>query len=147
MTSFSSVLVGNESLLVECAKILLGRGHRIVTVASRNAEVIVWAEAAGLPVVAPGKGLEDRVTADFDWLLSIANLSVLPDALIARAAKGAVNFHDGPLPRYAGLNAPLWAMLNGETRHGVTWHRIEGGIDEGRVLQQAGLPDRAGEYY
>ncbi|PWE31805.1 peptide synthetase [Pararhodobacter marinus] len=139
MTSFSSVLVGNESLLVECAKILLGRGHRIVTVASRNAEVIAWAEAAGLPVVAPGKGLEDRVSADFDWLLSIANLSVLPDALIARAVKGAVNFHDGPLPRYAGLNAPLWAMLKGETRHGVTWHRIEGGIDEGRVLQQAGF--------
>ncbi|WP_370241476.1 MupA/Atu3671 family FMN-dependent luciferase-like monooxygenase [Pararhodobacter marinus] len=139
MTSFSSVLVGNESLLVECAKILLGRGHRIVTVASRNAEVIAWAEAAGLPVVAPGKGLEDRVSADFDWLLSIANLSVLPDALIARAVKGAVNFHDGPLPRYAGLNAPLWAMLKGETRHGVTWHRIEGGIDEGRILQQAGF--------
>ena len=139
MTSFSSVLVGNESLLVECAKILLGRGHRIVTVASRNAEVIAWAETAGLPVVAPGKGLETRVTDDFDWLLSIANLSVLPDALIARAAKGAVNFHDGPLPRYAGLNAPLWAMLNGETRHGVTWHRIEGGIDEGRILQQAGF--------
>ncbi|MBN8292232.1 LLM class flavin-dependent oxidoreductase [Rhodobacter sp. NTK016B] len=137
MTSFSSVLVGNESLLVECAKILLGRGHRIVTVASRNAEVIAWAETAGLPVVEPGKGLETRVTEDFDWLLSIANLSVLPDALIARAAKGAVNFHDGPLPRYAGLNAPLWAMLNGETRHGVTWHRIEGGIDEGRILQQA----------
>ena len=44
MTPFSCVLVGNESLLVECAKVLLGRGHGIVTLASRNPEVAAWAE-------------------------------------------------------------------------------------------------------
>ncbi|HEX9858486.1 MAG TPA: MupA/Atu3671 family FMN-dependent luciferase-like monooxygenase, partial [Paracoccaceae bacterium] len=48
----------------------------------------------------------------------------------------AVNFHDGPLPRYAGLNAPVWAILNGEARHGITWHLITGGIDEGDILDQ-----------
>ena len=101
-----------------------------------NRETVTWAEAAGIPVVAPGKGLEDRITGGFDWLLSIANLSVLPEALIARAAKGAVNFHDGPLPRHAGLNAPVWARLAGETRHGITWHMIEGGVDEGDILEQ-----------
>lgn len=137
MTPFSCVLVGNESLLVQCAKVLTGRGHRIVTVASRNPEVIAWASGAGIPVVAPGKGIEDRITADFDWLLSIANLSVLPEALLARAAKGAVNFHDGPLPRYAGLNAPVWALMQGEARHGITWHLIEGGVDEGDIVEQA----------
>ncbi|MCA0205889.1 MAG: LLM class flavin-dependent oxidoreductase [Proteobacteria bacterium] len=137
MTPFSCVLVGNESLLVQCAKVLTGRGHRIVTVASRNPEVIAWATGAGIPVVAPGKGIEDRVTAGFDWLLSIANLSVLPEALLSRAAKGAVNFHDGPLPRYAGLNAPVWALMAGEARHGITWHLIEGGVDEGDIVEQA----------
>ena len=137
MTPFSCVLIGNESLLVECAKVLLRRGHAVHAVASRNAEVIAWAEGAGLTVVAPGKGIEERITGGFDWLLSIANLSLLPEALIARARMGAVNFHDGPLPRYAGLNAPVWAKLNGETRHAVTWHRIEAGIDEGRILEQA----------
>ncbi|MCC0081139.1 MAG: LLM class flavin-dependent oxidoreductase [Rhodobacter sp.] len=136
MTPFSSVLVGNESLLVECAKVLIGRGHRVDAIASRNADVIRWAEGAGIPVVAPGAGIEDRIPGEFDWLLSIANLSVLPDRLIARARKGAVNFHDGPLPRYAGLNAPVWALLNGEALHGITWHRIESGIDEGRILEQ-----------
>ncbi|MCB1389359.1 MAG: LLM class flavin-dependent oxidoreductase [Rhodobacteraceae bacterium] len=137
MSPFSCVLVGNESLLVQCAKVLTGRGHRIVTVASHNADVIGWANGAGIPVIAPGKGIEERVTAEFDWLLSIANLSVLPDALLARAAKGAVNFHDGPLPRYAGLNAPVWALLAGEARHGITWHLIEGGVDEGDIVEQS----------
>ena len=136
MTQFRCVLVGNESLLVQCARALSGRGHQIVTVASHNADVIAWAASAGIPVVAPGTGIEDRVTAPFDWLLSIANLSVLPDALIKRAARGAVNFHDGPLPRHAGLNAPVWALLNGETRHGITWHLIGGGVDEGDILEQ-----------
>ena len=135
MTPFSCVLVGNESLLVECAKLLLGRGHGIATVASRNPDVIAWAEGAGIPVVAPGKGVEGRIAGGFDWLLSIANLTVLPEALIARARIGAVNFHDGPLPERAGLNAPVWALLNGEKLHGITWHRIEGGIDEGRILE------------
>ena len=70
----------------------------------------------------------------FDWLFSIANLEMIPESVLARAKAGAVNFHDGPLPRYAGLNAPVWAILAGETAHGITWHMIEGGIDEGDVL-------------
>lgn len=136
MSPLTCVLIGNESLLVECAKGLLSRGHRIATVASWNDDVIGWAKGAGIPVVEPGNGIEDRITGGFDWLLSIANLTVLPQALIARARKGAVNFHDGPLPRYAGLNAPVWARLKGETAHGITWHMIEGGIDEGDILEQ-----------
>ena len=136
MTPFTCVLVGNESLLIQCAKVLLGRGHTIGTVASRNTDVLAWAESAGIPTVAPGKGVESRINGEFDWLLSIANLSVLPQSLLDRAAKGAVNFHDGPLPRYAGLNAPIWARLNGEEQHGVTWHMIEGGVDEGDILEQ-----------
>lgn len=135
MNRFTSVLVGNESLLVECAKVLLQRGHRVELIASHNADVIAWADQEGIAVTAPGAGLNDRVTCEFDWLLSIANLSILPQTLISRAAKGAVNFHDGPLPRYAGLNAPVWARLKGETQHGITWHMIEGGVDEGDIVE------------
>lgn len=43
---------------------------------------------------------------DYDWLLSVANLSIIPQPLLDGARRGAVNFHDGPLPRHAGLNAP-----------------------------------------
>mgnify|MGYP003681959118 CR=1 FL=1 len=60
--------------------------------------------------------------------------------MLDAAAKGAVNFHDGPLPRYAGLNAPVWAQINGEQAHGITWHMIEAGIDEGDILAQATFP-------
>ena len=127
-------LVGGESLLVQCAEILLERGHEVVGVATANPDIESWAEGRSLPVHRPGARLGDVQHPEFDWLLSIANLTLIPEAMLAQAGKGAINFHDGPLPRYAGLNAPNWALIAGEPRHGVTWHRIEGGIDEGRIL-------------
>ncbi len=130
-----ALLVGNETLALQCGRAWLEAGHEIAAVATRHADVADWARGAGLRVIAPGPGLAGRMEGlGFDWLLSIANLDLLPEPVLARAARGALNFHDGPLPRYAGLNAPVWAILNGETRHGVTWHLIEGGVDAGRIV-------------
>src|SRR3954451_4012814 len=50
---------------------------------------------------------------------------------------GAANFHDIPEPRYAGFNAPVWALLAGETQHDVTWHAIIDRIDEGDIYVQS----------
>ena len=137
--TLTALLIGNESLTVECGKRWLDRGHTLAAVVTREARVATWASAAGLLVIAPGAGLVDR-TAGFavDWVLSVANLSVVPDPVLQLARQGGVNFHDGPLPGYAGLNAPVWALLNGETTHAVTWHLMTSGIDEGEVLATRG---------
>jgi natural product biosynthesis luciferase-like monooxygenase protein len=137
MNPFSVLLIGNESLAIQCAEMLRSRGHAIAAVVTRNPEVQSWASGAGIRVEAQDAGYADRI-ADLkvDWVLSVANLSILPDRVLDRATKGAVNFHDGPLPAYAGLNAPVWAILNGEARHGITWHLITPGVDEGDVLEQ-----------
>ena len=138
MTRFSCIAIGEESLLIGCAETLLERGHDLRAVVSKNPAIADWAQAKGIPVLARPAGLTDAITTGaVDWLFSIANLSVLSDAVLALPAKGAINFHDGPLPAYAGLNTPVWALLNGEAQHGVTWHLIEGGIDEGDILAQA----------
>ncbi|MHA7867417.1 MAG: MupA/Atu3671 family FMN-dependent luciferase-like monooxygenase [Salipiger thiooxidans] len=140
MAQFSTVVIGNESLLVQCAEKLLGAGHAIRAVVTRTPDIAAWAEARGLAVVAPGQWLARRLEGlAFDWLLSIANLDMLPADVLAMPARGAVNFHDGPLPRHAGLNAPVWALIAGEHRHGITWHMIEGGIDEGDILVSRGF--------
>lgn len=89
MSSFSCLVIGNESLLIQCAEILRQRGHRIAAVVTSNAELRGWAMGHGLKVEAPGRGLADRLDGvAYDWLFSIANLAVIPDALIARAARG-----------------------------------------------------------
>ncbi|WP_105425426.1 MupA/Atu3671 family FMN-dependent luciferase-like monooxygenase [Neorhizobium tomejilense] len=74
--------------------------------------------------------------SDYDWLFSIANLKMVPDAAWRHANIGAANFHDGLLPDMAGLNTPAWAILEGHDRHGITWHAITEGIDEGDIYVQ-----------
>ncbi len=131
MPAFNAILIGHDTLTRECGQMVLDAGNTIRCVVTRSDAVRDWALAAGLTVQAPGGDLPEA-----DWILSIANLDVLRPEVLTKARRGAVNFHDGPLPRYAGLNAPVWAILNGEARHGISWHLIEGGVDEGRVLEQ-----------
>lgn len=133
--TLTALLIGNESLTVECGKRWLERGHQLSAVVTREAKVAAWASAAGLRVIAPGTGLVDRtLRLHVDWILSVANLSLVPEPVMHLARQGGVNFHDGPLPGYAGLNAPVWALLNGEATHAITWHLMTAGIDEGEVL-------------
>ncbi|MTE01514.1 LLM class flavin-dependent oxidoreductase [Paracoccus sp. YIM 132242] len=136
MVPLTLLLIGNESLTRECGLLAAARGHRIAAVVTRHPGTATWAREAGIPVHAPASLRDGSLSLEVDWILSIANLNLVPDAVLALARKGAVNFHDGPLPRYAGLNAPAWARIADERRHGISWHRIEGGIDEGRILVQ-----------
>ena len=134
-STFRAILIGDESLTIACGDMVLAGGHSIAAVVTRDDAVRSWALGQGLPVLAAPR---DVLAADIsaDWLLSIANLRMIPPDVLVSAGKGAVNFHDGPLPRYAGLNTPAWAILNGETTHGISWHLIEGGVDEGDLLAQ-----------
>ena len=133
--AFSAILMGDESLTIACGDMVLAGGHDIAAVVTRDDAVRSWAVTQDLRVLEAPRDLpEAEVRAD--WLLSIANLRMIPDEVLALADKGAVNFHDGPLPRYAGLNTPAWAIINGETSHGISWHMIEGGVDEGDLLAQ-----------
>jgi len=52
------------------------------------------------------------------------------------AKHGAINVHDGLLPRYGGF-APLnWALVNGEKEVGVTVHAMIEELDLGPILLQ-----------
>ena len=51
-------LIGAESLLVECGKLLRARGHVVVAVASDAAGPRDWANACGVPLVQTARDLE-----------------------------------------------------------------------------------------
>lgn len=74
--------------------------------------------------------------AGVELLLNVHSLHLLPETVLRVPRLGAYNLHPGPLPRYAGLNAPSWAIYHGEERHGVTLHRMEPGIDTGPIAYQ-----------
>ncbi len=130
-------LIGEESLLIQCAEIWLSHGHAIRGIISADGRISGWASERDVPVIEPGPGLPDRMGSDsFDYLFSVTNLRMLSGDVLRLADRASINFHDGPLPEYAGLNCPVWALLEGATRYGVTWHLMEDGPDTGDILQQ-----------
>ena len=111
-----------------------------------NPAIADWARQAGLTVHSPGSVLSDGWSGpEFDWFFSIANLRMIPNEIWQRARRGAINFHDGPLPAYAGLNTPAWDLINGETTHAVTWHAIVDGVDRGEIYLQREIEISKGE--
>ncbi|MDB5328351.1 MAG: hypothetical protein JWM57_3920, partial [Phycisphaerales bacterium] len=78
--------------------------------------------------------------AAIDFLFSVINPVLLSAEVLAWPTRMAINYHDGPLPRYAGVHATSWAILNGETVHGVTWHVMAAKPDAGGLLKQVAVP-------
>ena len=134
----SAVFIGNGSLLIGCAEAYLEAGHSIQCVVTENADIARWAGGKDIAVADSHPGSPVAIpAASFDYLFSVANLRVLPPSLLSRANKLAINFHDGPLPRYAGLNAPSWALIAQEESYGITWHEMTPALDQGRIVRQA----------
>jgi amino acid adenylation domain-containing protein len=140
------VIVGEGSIAALCGETLIQHGVAIAALVSREPELLSWAAERGIPSVAPGWHLRETLAGTaFDFLFSIVNPAILGEDVLALPRKLAVNFHDGPLPRYAGVHAPSWALINGETRHAVSWHVMTAGADEGPILEQRWFDIAAGE--
>jgi methionyl-tRNA formyltransferase len=51
-----------------------------------------------------------------------------------------LNVHNSLLPKYRGLHAFVWAIINGEQEVGYTCHLINEGIDSGPIISQIKIP-------
>jgi natural product biosynthesis luciferase-like monooxygenase protein len=144
--ALSGVFIGSDSLLIECAESWRSKGHSVAAVVTDAPRVQAWAKAAGLPLLAAGGDYAAELSGrGFDYLFAITYLKIIPKAVLALPKRGAINFHDGPLPRYAGLNAPAWALIQRERDYGITWHLMTADIDAGDILKQLPLQIGADE--
>lgn len=134
-TRFSCFLIGGDTLLAQCADVLLEKGHDVLGIITDADRIREWAEGNKVPVI-PASGDYVRILqkTDHDYLFAITHLRLIPDAAAESPRRLAINFHDGPLPSYAGLNAPMWAIMSGETDYGISWHVMSSGIDKGDIL-------------
>jgi methionyl-tRNA formyltransferase len=122
--------------------------HRTVAVLTRpdaTAETVTVASVAramGIDLL-PSQLIREPTFADWvgengiDLLLNVHSLYIAHADVVRAPALGSFNLHPGPLPRYAGLNAPSWAIFNGETSHGVTVHSMDPEIDTGAIAYQS----------
>lgn len=69
-----------------------------------------------------------------EFILNVNSFHILKERIRAIPNGGIINFHNGPLPSYAGVNIPTWVIWNAERRHGVAWHFVDGGIDTGDII-------------
>jgi natural product biosynthesis luciferase-like monooxygenase protein len=137
----TAVFLGSKSLLVQCAERFIDNGHVLRAIVSSDSTARRWADKHDVPFIEPGSDLVARLRdVAFDYLFSIVQLVVVPATVLALARKGAINFHDGPLPAYAGLNVTSWALLNQEPEHGISWHVMEAAVDRGDVLHEVRFP-------
>jgi non-ribosomal peptide synthase protein (TIGR01720 family) len=135
--AFTAAIIGETSLAVQCAEILLGKGHPICSVVSHDPQLVRWARTREIPEAPPSAAVADFLgRRPFDHLFVIICHSVLGSEVLALPRQLAINYHDGPLPRYAGVNATSWAILNHEACHGVTWHCMSEHVDAGPILVQ-----------
>src|SRR5688572_1625434 len=144
------LLVGAEAAGARCLQRLHESGHRVAAVMTPRAEGSGAALAAasdrlGLPVLDPLLVRHAEFAAQVkqlavDLLLNVHSLHVIHPEVIAAPRIGSFNLHPGPLPEYAGLSVPSWAIYRGERRHAVTVHWMAADVDAGHVAYEAELP-------
>jgi len=127
-----------------------GRGQKI-----HSSAVKAYAVEHDLPLLQPTnlkdpgfiQELED-LGAD---LFVVVAFRMLPESVWAMPPKGTINLHASLLPQYRGAAPINWAVINGESRTGVSTFFIEKEIDTGKIIEQAELEigenETAGELY
>jgi methionyl-tRNA formyltransferase len=142
------LLVAEEAAGIQVLRRIAGSGHRLVAVMTApptrggGATVAGVAEGLGVEVV-PSERVRDPDCAEWirdhevDLLLNVHSLYVAHGDVVGAPAIGSFNLHPGPLPAYAGLNAPSWAIYRREPRHAVTVHWMEPGIDTGAIAYES----------
>lgn len=117
-----------------------GRGRK-----PASPPVKVLAETLGIPVWQPEKIRTREFTARLRELkphlfVVVAYGKILSPALLDIPRVGSLNIHASLLPAYRGPAPINWAILNGETRTGLTTMFQDQGVDTGPILLSESIP-------
>ncbi|MBO7313016.1 MAG: methionyl-tRNA formyltransferase, partial [Alistipes sp.] len=115
-----------------------GRGQKI-----HKSDVKIMAEELGLPILQPEKLRDEEFLAalkalDVDLGIVIA-FRMLPEVVWAMPKLGTFNLHASLLPEYRGAAPINWAIINGDTRTGITTFLLNHEIDKGAIIEQEGV--------
>ncbi len=134
---YKCFLIGEDSLTLKCGETLINAGHELLGVFTQHPSVVAWAKSNDVPLLSSLNDFERAVTTTaHDLLFSVINRHKLSPACIQAPRLYAINYHDAPLPRYAGVHATAHAILNDEKEHGISWHEMTEKFDAGDTLLQ-----------
>lgn len=154
------VFMGATELGFKCCRTLFEIGQDVVGIFSIPKEFkISWAaapvtnvlfkgfeelaEAHGVPLFYVTKRVTDTEYEENlrrlqpDILIVVGWYYMVPRSWRAVASHGAVGLHASLLPKYRGGAPLVWAIINEETRAGVSLFYLTDGVDEGDLIAQA----------
>ncbi len=148
------VFLGTPAFAVPTLERVVEAGHEVLTVVTQPdrprgrgqtfapSPVKQAALRLGLPVFQPERvrrpeAVERLRGLSADCMVVVGYGQIIPQSVIDLVPLGIVNVHASLLPRYRGAGPIQWAILNGETRTGVTTMRIDAGLDTGDMLLKA----------
>ncbi len=139
------ILVGQGPFGEKVLDTLFGQGEDIVGVFcpkdKRGDAMAAAAEKSGLALFRPGKMKDPEVRETFLELkpdLSILAFvtDIIPESLLDIPTAGTICYHPSLLPKHRGASGINWAVIQGDTRTGLTILWVDKGIDTGPILLQ-----------
>jgi methionyl-tRNA formyltransferase len=145
------IFLGTPAFAVPTLERIVAAGHQVLTVVTQpdrprgrgqqpaSPPVKQTAADLGLPVYQPERvrrpeAVERLRSLAPEIMVVVGYGQIIPQAVIDLAPRGIVNVHASLLPRYRGAAPIQWAIVNGETRTGVTTMQIDAGLDTGDML-------------
>ena len=141
------VCIGQAAFGEKVVQALLERGEEIVgvyappDVSGKGDPMSQFARQAGIPVFQSEKFKDFQVFDRYTELKPDLNVmafvtDILPESVLSYPRSGTIQYHPSLLPRHRGGSAINWAIINGETKTGITIFWPDKGIDTGPVLLQ-----------
>jgi len=141
------VCIGQAAFGEKVLRKLTERGEEVVAVytppdtAGKRNPLKESAIRMGIPVFQPGSMRAPEVYEEYTRLKPDLNVmafvtAILPDSILNYPSMGTIQYHPSLLPKHRGGSAINWAIVNGETKTGVTIFWPDGGVDTGPILLQ-----------
>lgn len=112
-----------------------GRGQKM-----KFSDVKQYALDHALPLLQPERLRDEQFIAQLQALEAdvfvVVAFRMLPKAVYTIPPKGTFNVHASLLPQYRGAAPIQWAILNGETKTGVTTFFLDEHTDTGAIIRQ-----------
>lgn len=160
------IFMGTPEFAVGSLQALVEGGYNVVAVVTqpdkpvgrhgsvlRAPAVKEYALSRNLPVMQPEKMkdplfIEQLASFRADLQVVVA-YRMLPEVVWSMPRFGTFNVHTSLLPDYRGAAPINWAVINGETRTGITTFFLDHEIDTGRIIMQKtfDIPDDADVEY
>lgn len=133
------ILCGYHWTGCKALELLLDEGHEVYVYTHATENSI--ADLEGLCIRKHINYSLERIQADNlpfvpDMICSIYYRWIIRQDVIDTVGGKIFNLHPSLLPKYRGCSSLTWAMINGETECGFTYHYIDAGCDTGKIIIQ-----------